>query len=103
ITSTILDDTTKGLDIFKDLKNLTVEDVVVIYAYAEAIVETVREPLVILDENLRIKTANKSFFDTFKVSKEETYNNLIFDLGNGQWNIPSLKKLLTELLPKSMQ
>jgi two-component system, OmpR family, phosphate regulon sensor histidine kinase PhoR len=59
--------------------------------------------LVILDENLRIKTANKSFFDTFKVTKEETYNNLIFDLGNGQWNIPSLKKLLTELLPRSMQ
>ena len=87
--------------LLKDIRNLTVEDVVVVYAYAEAIVETVREPLVILDEQLRIKTANKSFFDTFKVNKKETYNKLIFELGNGQWDIPSLRKLLTQLLPKS--
>lgn len=80
---------------------MTVEDVVVVYAYAEAIVETVREPLIILDEQLRIKTANKSFFDKFKVEKKETYNKLIFDLGNGQWDIPLLKKLLKEILPKS--
>ena len=85
----------------KDIKNLTVEDVVVMFAYAEAIVETVREPLVILDENLRIKTANKAFFDMFKVEKKETYNKLIFDLGNGQWDMPSLNKLLIEILPKN--
>jgi PAS domain S-box-containing protein len=101
VTAAILEDKTDALELLKDINNLTVEDVVVIYAYAEAIVETVREPLVILDEKLRIKTVNKSFFDTFKVNKEETYNKLIFDLGNGQWNIPSLRKLLTELLPKS--
>ncbi|MDQ3099058.1 MAG: ATP-binding protein [bacterium] len=97
----ILEDKPDALELLKDIKNLTVEDVVVIYAYAEAIVETVREPLVILDEQLRIKTANKSFFDTFKVNKKDTYNKLIFELGNEQWNIPSLKKLLTQLLPKS--
>jgi len=101
ISSVILENTPNPVDLLKDLKNLTVEDVVVIYAYAEAIVETVREPLLILDENLRIKTANKAFFDDFQVTKKETYNKLIFDLGNGQWNIPELKKLLKEILPKN--
>lgn len=101
IPTSILEGNPTALEILKDIKDLTVEDVVVVYAYAEAIVETVREPLVILDEKLRIKTANKSFFDTFKVNKKETYNKLIFELGNEQWNIPSLRKLLTQLLPKS--
>ncbi|MDQ3239258.1 MAG: HAMP domain-containing histidine kinase [bacterium] len=50
---------------------------------------------------MHIKTANKSFFDFFKVTKTETYNKLIFDLGNGQWDIPELKKLLKEILPKN--
>ncbi|HUQ84904.1 MAG TPA: ATP-binding protein [Candidatus Limnocylindrales bacterium] len=101
ISSVILENTPNPVDILKDIKNLTVEDVVVLYAYAEAIVETVREPLIILDENLRIKTANKAFFEDFKVTKKETYNKLIFDLGNGQWDIPELKKLLKEILPKN--
>lgn len=90
-----------SINLINSTDDLTVEDVVVIYAYAEAIVETVREPLVILDEGLHIKTANKAFFDFFKVTKEETYNQLIFDLGNGQWNIPELKKLLEKILTKS--
>jgi signal transduction histidine kinase len=97
----ILDKTPDASELIKDIENLTVEDVVVIYAYAEAIVETVREPLIILDGNLRIKTANKAFFDAFKVEKKETYNKLIFELGNGQWDIPELKKLLKEILPKN--
>lgn len=97
----ILENAPDTAGLIKDIENLTVEDVVVIYAYAEAIVETVREPLIILDENLRIKTANKAFFDGFKVSKKETYNKLIFELGNGQWDIPELKKLLKEILPKN--
>lgn len=101
ISSVILENTPNPVKLLKDIKNLTVEDVVVIYAYAEAIVETVREPLIILDENLRIKTANKAFFDDFKVTKKETYNKLIFDLGNGQWDIPELRKLLKEILPKN--
>lgn len=97
----ILEKTPDTAELIKDIENLTVEDVVVIYAYAEAIVETVREPLIILDGNLKIKTANKAFFDAFKVVKEETYNKLIFNLGNGQWDIPELKKLLKEILPKN--
>ncbi len=91
----------KDIKEIKDIKNLTVEDVVVMFAYAEAIVETVREPLVILNEALCIKTANKAFFDMFRVNKSETYNKCIFDIGNGQWDTPDLKKLLLEVLPKN--
>ncbi len=68
--------------------------------YAEAIVATVREPLVVLYPGLKVKTANNSFYKTFKVSKKETEGKQIYDLGNGQWNIPSLKKLLEEILPQ---
>ena len=100
IPSAVLQDSSDTVELLKNIKNLTDEDVVVIYAYAEAIVETVREPLIILDEDLCIKTANKSFFDAFKVTKEETYNKSIFELGNGQWNIPALNTLLKEILPK---
>ncbi len=90
-------------ELMKDIATLTVEDLVVIYAYADAIVETVREPLIILGENLAIRTANKAFFDTFKVTKEETYEKKIFDLGNGQWDIPKLKELLLDILPRDTQ
>lgn len=90
-------------DLMKDIATLTVEDLVVIYAYADAIVETVREPLIILGEDLAIRTANKAFFDTFKVTKEETYEKKIFDLGNGQWDIPKLKELLLNILPRDTQ
>jgi diguanylate cyclase (GGDEF)-like protein/PAS domain S-box-containing protein len=67
--------------------------------YTESIVETVREPLLILDAGLRVKTANRSFYDTFQVRREETENHFIFDLGHGQWNIPGLRTLLEEILP----
>ncbi len=67
--------------------------------FAEAIVETVREPLVILDQNLQVVKANKAFYDTFQASREETEQRLIYDLGNGQWNIPKLRELLENILP----
>jgi len=68
--------------------------------YAENIVETVREPLVVLDSDLKILTANHSFYDTFKVTPEETIGNFIYDLGNRQWDIPGLRVLFEEILPK---
>lgn len=68
--------------------------------YAESIVETVREPLVVLDANLRILTANRSFYKIFHVSKKETINKLIYDLGNGQWNHPKLRYVLEDILPQ---
>jgi two-component system CheB/CheR fusion protein len=71
--------------------------------YAEAIVETVRESLVVLDAQLRVKTANQAFYQTFQVSIDETEHCLIFELGNGQWNIPALRSLLEDLLPHNTQ
>ena len=67
---------------------------------AQAIVETVREPLVILDADLRVVTANRSFYETFQVTPAETEGRLFFDLGNRQWNIPRLRTLLEEVLPR---
>jgi PAS domain S-box-containing protein len=67
--------------------------------FAEAIVETVREPLVILNQSLQVIQANKAFYDTFHAVREETEDRLIYDLGNGQWNIPKLRELLENILP----
>jgi two-component system, chemotaxis family, CheB/CheR fusion protein len=67
--------------------------------YAEAIVETVREPLVVLDEELRVKNANRSFYQIFHSSREATENKFIYELGNGQWNTPKLRQLLEDTLP----
>jgi two-component system CheB/CheR fusion protein len=66
--------------------------------YAENIVETIREPLIILDADMLVISANKAFYDTFKVMKKETENRFIYDLGNRQWNIPKLRELLEEIL-----
>jgi two-component system CheB/CheR fusion protein len=67
--------------------------------FAEAIVETVREPLVILNQNLQVMKANKTFYETFRAVPKETEGRLIYDLGNGQWNIPKLRELLEGILP----
>lgn len=71
--------------------------------YAQAIVETVREPLIVLDGNLRVFTANQSFYHTFQATPAETEQRPIFDLGNRQWNIPRLRQLLLEILPTDSQ
>jgi PAS domain S-box-containing protein len=81
----------------------TEEDVQDARVYAESIVETVREPLVVLDADLRVISANQSFYQAFQVSREETENNLIYELGDRQWDIPDLRKLLEELLPNNTQ
>jgi PAS domain S-box-containing protein/putative nucleotidyltransferase with HDIG domain len=68
--------------------------------YAESIVETVREPLLVLDANLKIISANRNFYATFKVNPANTIGRFIHDLGNKQWNIPKLRELLENILPK---
>jgi len=68
--------------------------------YSEAIVATVREPLLVLDLNLRIKSANRSFYKTFQANKLETEGALIYDIGNHQWNVPALRMLLEDILPE---
>jgi len=67
--------------------------------FADAIVETVREPLLILDDDLRVQRANPAFYRQFQVTPADTEGYRIFELGKGQWNIPTLRTLLEELLP----
>jgi nitrogen-specific signal transduction histidine kinase len=68
--------------------------------YMETLVDVAREPFLILDADLRVIAANSFFVQTFKVTKDETLNVLLYKLGNGQWNIPELRKLLEEVLPE---
>jgi PAS domain S-box-containing protein len=68
--------------------------------YAESIVETVREPLLVLDSDLKIISANRNFYRMFKVTPGETTGSFIYDLGNKQWDIPRLRELLEEVLPE---
>jgi len=69
--------------------------------YAEGMIETVREPLVVLDSDLRIQRATSNFYQTFQVSRGETLGRLLYDLGNGQWNQPRLRELLGDALFRS--
>jgi PAS domain S-box-containing protein len=69
--------------------------------YAESIVETLREPLIVLDADLKVISANRTFYQTFKTKPEETEGKLVYDIGNQQWNIPKLRELLEEILPKN--
>jgi signal transduction histidine kinase/DNA-binding NarL/FixJ family response regulator len=73
----------------------------VIETYAQDIVDTVREPLLILDATLRVRSANRAFYQTFHVSSGETEGRLIYELGNGQWDIPDLRTLLEDIVPAS--
>jgi len=68
--------------------------------YAESIINTVREPLISLDQDLRVVTVSRSFYEVFKVRPEETVGQLIYDLGNKQWDIPKLRELLETILPQ---
>lgn len=69
--------------------------------YAEGMIETVREPLVVLDSDLRVLRATSAFYETFLVSREETEGRFLYDLGNGQWNRPRLRELLGTALFRS--
>ncbi|MEX2262485.1 MAG: ATP-binding protein [Bryobacteraceae bacterium] len=69
--------------------------------FADSIVDTVRESLLILDGDFRVERANRPFYETFQVSPEETSRQFVYDLGNGQWNIPKLRLLLEEILPQN--
>jgi len=67
---------------------------------AEAIVDAIREPLLVLDPNLRVIAASRSFYRTFAVAPRKTEGRLLFELGDGQWNIPGLRKLLEDIIPE---
>ncbi|MBK5247632.1 MAG: PAS domain-containing protein, partial [Peptostreptococcaceae bacterium] len=67
--------------------------------FAESLINTIREPLIALDQDLRVVKVSRSFYEVFKVNPEETVGQLIYDLGNKQWNIPKLRELLENILP----
>jgi len=68
--------------------------------YAQNIVDTVREAILVLDADLRVVSANRSFYRTFKVTPPETVSQLVYDLGDDQWDIPELRRLLETVLPE---
>lgn len=69
--------------------------------YAESIINTVREPMLVLSSDLSIVSTNPSFYRTFLASPEETEGKLLYNVGNGQWDIPALRKLLENVLPQN--
>ncbi len=72
-----------------------------LYSYYEGILSTIHEPMLILDKNIRVKSANKSFCKLFRVSEEESKGVSLYKLGDSQWNIPRLKELLEDIVQKN--
>ena len=71
------------------------------WTYIKTVVDVVREPILILDKDLRVMMANEPFYRTFQVEPKDTERKIVYELGNGQWNIPALKKLLEDILPQN--
>jgi len=81
-------------------KNILKDEKEIAMHYIKTFSDTAREPFLILDPGLVVTGANASFYRNFKVTKEETENKLIYDLGNHQWDIPELRELLEKILPE---
>jgi two-component system CheB/CheR fusion protein len=79
------------------------EQLAEVQEYSAAILNIIRESILILDKDLRVKSANTAFYHTFKVKEGEIDGRYIYELGNGQWNIPKLKELLHEIIPTNTQ
>lgn len=71
------------------------------WACIQTVINVVREPVLILDKDLRVMTANESFYRVFQVEQKDTEQALVYELGNGQWNIPALRELLEKILPQN--
>lgn len=71
-----------------------------VHELSESVLNTVREPLLVLDRDLKVVSGSRAFYEVFKVRPEETVGQLIYDLGNRQWDIPKLRELLEDILPK---
>ena len=67
------------------------------WTYIKTVVDTLHEPFLVLDKDLKVLAANETFYKCFKVDPKDVENKMLYDLGNGQWNIPSLKKLLSAM------
>lgn len=71
------------------------------WAYIKTVVDVVREPVLILGQDLRVMAANAPFYQTFQVEEKDTEKKIVYELGNGQWDIPALRQLLEDILPKN--
>ncbi len=69
------------------------------WTYIKTVVDVVREPVLILNKNLCVMAANEPFYRTFQVDPDDTEGKVVYELGNGQWDIPQLRKLLEDILP----
>ncbi len=94
-----IEDITERKEIEKELEAIkkSADDAL---EYSDSIINTVREPLIALNQDLRVVTASRSFYEVFKVKPGETIGQLIYDLGNHQWDIPKLRDLLETILPE---
>jgi diguanylate cyclase (GGDEF)-like protein/PAS domain S-box-containing protein len=88
-----------GVDITERKK--TEQAVQSAWTFAQNVVDTVREPLIVLDDRLKVISANRSFYQTFGVTAERTEGEFLYRLGNGQWDIPPLHELLERILPEN--
>lgn len=70
------------------------------WTYIKTVVDVVREPMLILDKDFCVMSANEPFYETFKVKPKDTIHHLLFELGNGQWDIPTLQEFIKDILPK---
>src|SRR5690554_2587482 len=71
------------------------------HVQAQGIVDTVSEPLLVLDKSLCIQNANRAFFDTFKVDRDDTIGRPLYQLGDGHWDIPELRRMLEDVILKA--
>ncbi len=71
------------------------------WTYIKTVVDVLREPVIILDKNFKVLAANEAFYNLFQVELKDTEGKVIYNLGNGQWDIPALRKLLEDILPKN--
>jgi two-component system CheB/CheR fusion protein len=85
---------------FQDIDSMK-HDLESMHRHADALIENAREAILVLDGGLRVVSANLAFCRQFEVSREETQNRAIYELGDGQWNIPKLRELLENILPNN--
>jgi len=84
-------------------RSLKEEEVRSVYDYTKYIIDKVREPMIVLDEKLKVVSASHSFYQTFGVSPGETVGSCFYDIDNRHWNTPKLRELLEYVLPKQMK
>lgn len=70
------------------------------WTYIKTVVDVVREPVIILDDNCLVLAANEAFYDLFQVIQKDIEGKSIYDIGNKQWDIPALRRLLSDIIPK---